>query len=222
VLKRWIHIGITMIATAAVTTGCAAPEYTYVENSDQKTYFKVPHEWHQAATGDLDDILSGTNPDSANAAARQRMWWSVAYDADADPTAAHLLTSRVTEQPIVYARVARLTESQRNAISLDTLRDMFLPVTADAREAAAPTTQLTGFELVTDQLLTPDDGLHGVRVVFDYELADGVLHTFDQTALVNNTGDTLYLLIIRCSTSCYRERSGELDTIATSFTVRSK
>jgi hypothetical protein len=222
VLKRRIHIGVAVIAAAAVIPGCAAPEYTYVKNSEQKTYFKVPHEWHQAATGDLDDILSGTNPDSANAAARQRMWWSVAYDADAAPTAAHLLTGQVTEAPIVYARVAQLTENQRDAISLDTLRDMFLPVTADAREAAGQATRLTGFELISDDVLTPADGLHGVRVVFDYELADGVLHTFDQTALVNNTGDKLYLLIIRCSTSCYRERSGELDAIATSFTVRSK
>ncbi|GIE85278.1 hypothetical protein [Actinoplanes regularis] len=220
-LKQLIHTGAAVIAVAAVATGCAAPEYTYVKNSDLKTYFKVPHDWHATGTGDLDDTLSGTNPDSANSAARQRMWWSVAYDADAAPTAAHLLTGQVTDQPIVYARVADLTESQQNVISLDTLRDLFLPVTADARESAAQSTQLTGFELLRDEVLTPADGLHGVRIVFDYELADGVLHTFDQTALVNNTGDRLYLLIIRCSTSCYRDRSDELDTIAASFTVRS-
>jgi hypothetical protein len=58
-------------------------------------------------------------------------------------------------------------------------------------------------------------------VIYDYELANGVLHTFDQTALVNNDGSKIYLLIIRCSTSCYRERSSELDAIAKSFTVRS-
>jgi hypothetical protein len=101
------------------------------------------------------------------------------------------------------------------------LRNAFLPVTAEAREAAASTLQLTGFELVHDEVLTPSGGLHGVRVVYDYELANGVLHTFDQTALVNNDGSKFYLLIIRCSTSCYRARSSELDTIAKSFTVRS-
>jgi hypothetical protein len=222
VLNRAIHIGAAVTVAAVVTTGCATPEYTYVKNSDQKTYFKVPHDWHETSTGDLDDILSGANPDSANASARAQMWWSVAYDADQDPSAAHLLTGLVTDQPIVYARVAELTKGQQNEVSLDGLRDMFLPVSADAREAAAASTQLTGFELVSDQVLAPADGLHGVRVVYDYELADGVLHTFDQTALVNNATDKVYLLIIRCSTSCYRERSGELDTIATSFTVRSK
>jgi hypothetical protein len=101
------------------------------------------------------------------------------------------------------------------------LRNAFLPVTDDAREGAAATLPLTGFELVQDEVLTPSSGLHGVRVIYDYELANEVLHTFDQTALVNNDGSKIYLLIIRCSTSCYRERSSELDTIAKSFTVRS-
>jgi hypothetical protein len=141
-------------------------------------------------------------------------------DASADPTSDHLLTNDVTNEPIVYARVAQLTEAQQNAISLDMLRNAFLPVTEDARQAAT-TLQLTGFELVHDQVLTPSSGLHGVRVVYDYELANGVLHTFDQTALVNNDASKIYMLIIRCSTSCYRERSSELDTIAKSFTVRS-
>ena len=85
----------------------------------------------------------------------------------------------------------------------------------------AATLPLTGFELVQDQVLTPSSGLHGVRVVYDYELGNDVLHTFDQTALVNNDGSKIYLLIIRCSASCYRERSSELDAIAKSFTVRS-
>jgi hypothetical protein len=100
------------------------------------------------------------------------------------------------------------------------LRNVFLPVTDDAREAAATSVPLAGFELLRDEVLTPADGLHGVREVYDYELG-GVMHTFDQTALVNNDGSKLYLLIIRCSTRCYRERTGELDTVAQSFTVRS-
>jgi hypothetical protein len=222
-LRRAIHVGAAAIAVAAIIAvngGCGAPEFTYVKNSGQKTYFKVPHSWHAIGTGSLDDVLSGTNPDSATTKLRQQMWWSVAYDASAYPTPDHLLTNAVTNEPIVYARVARLTEAQQNAVSLNMLRNAFLPVTEDARQAAT-NLPLTGFELVRDEVLTPSSGLHGVRVVYDYELGNDVLHTFDQTALVNNDGSKIYMLIIRCSTSCYRERSSELDTIATSFTVRS-
>jgi hypothetical protein len=223
-LKRAIQVGAAAVAVAATiagTSGCGTPEFTYVKNSGQKTYFKVPHDWHAIGTGSLDNVLSGTNPDSATTKLRQQLWWSVAYDASADPTPDHLLTDDVTNEPIVYARVAQLTEAQQNAVSLDMLRNTFLPVTEDARQAAAATLPLTGFELVQDQVLTPSSGLHGVRVIYDYELGNDVLHTFDQTALVNNDGSKIYLLIIRCSASCYRERSRELDTIAKSFTVRS-
>ena len=219
---RAIQVAAGLVVVALVAAACGAPEFTYVKNSDQKTYFKVPHDWQEIGTDSLDDSFSGTNPDSATAAMRQKLWWSVAYDASAAPSADHLVTNSVTAQPIVYARVAQLTETQQNAISLDTLRNAFLPVTDDAREAAAAAIELTDFELVHDEVLTPSSGLHGVRVVYDYALPGGVLHTFDQTALVNNDSSKLYLLIIRCSTSCYRERSGELDTIAKSFTVRSK
>lgn len=222
-VKRAVRAGAAAIAVAVVVVagGCAAPEFTYVKNSGQKTYFKVPHEWHAIGTRSLDDVLSGSNPDSATTQLRQQLWWSVAYDASADPSPDHLLTDEVTNEPIVYVRVAQLTEAQQNAVSLDMLRDSFLPVTDGAREAAAATLPLTGFELVHDEVLTPSNGLHGVRVIYDYELARDVLHTFDQTALVNNDGSKVYLLIIRCTTTCYRERSSELDTIAKSFTVRS-
>jgi hypothetical protein len=212
---------LLVVGAILLVASCGAPEFTYVKNSGQKTYFKVPHDWHETGTNSLDDMLSGTNHDSAGAAARQQSWWSVAYDADSRPDAEHLLTSAVTDVPIVYARVAQLSESQQNIVSLDMLRNVFLPVTDDAREAAAGSIDLTGFELVHDEVLTPASGLHGVRVIYDYELANGVLHTFDETALVNNDGSKLYLMLIRCSTACYRERAAELDTIATSFTVRS-
>lgn len=224
-IKRAIHVVTAAIALAVVvgTGGCAPPAFTYVKNSGQKTYFKVPYEWHETKTSSLDDMLTGTNPDSASSQARQQAWWSVAYDAASYPAASHLISQSTTEQPIVYARISPLSQAQANQVSLDMLRNAFLPVTDDARQAADQNggTGLTGFELVNDQVLTPSSGLRGVRVVFDYQLGSGVMHTFDQTALVNNDGSKLYLLIIRCSASCYRARSSEMDTIAKSFTVRS-
>jgi hypothetical protein len=219
--RRAIHVGAAVLTAATLVAGCAAPEFTYVKNSGEKTYFKVPHEWHQTGTDGLDDALAGTTPESASSEVRQQLWWSVAYDAAADPDSDHLLTKGVTMQPIVYARVAQLTKSQRDSVSLDMLRNSFLPVTEDVREASANTIGLQGFELLQDDVLTPASGLHGVRVVYDYELTGGIVHTFDLTALVNNDSSKVYMLLIRCAATCYRDRAGELGEIAKSFTVRS-
>jgi hypothetical protein len=222
VLRRAMRLGAAAATAGVLLLGaCAAPEFNYVKNSRQMTYFKVPHDWHSADTKMLDDVLSGTNPDSVAAQQREQSWWSVLYDASPHPTAEHLVTGEETDEPVVYARVSPLTPEAQNEISLDSLRDLFLPVTDTARQQAAETSTLSGFQLLRDQVLTPSSGLHGVRVTYEYEMDNSVLHTFDQIALVNSDSSKLYELIIRCTSRCYSDRSSELNDIATSFTVRS-
>jgi hypothetical protein len=223
---RAIRAAAAVLAVAAVVaaaTACGEPEFTYVKNSGEQTYFKVPHEWHHLSEGDLDDVVIAAPADSATADLQRDRSWNTAYDAADEPSAAHLLSAQTTDEPIVYAQVLRLDETTQGEISLDWLRNVFLPVTRAAREAASQGGATLGFfELVHDEVLTPSKNLHGVRVVYNYELPGGVLHTFDLTALVNNAADHVYTLLIRCSSSCYKDRAGELDTVATSFTVRNR
>jgi hypothetical protein len=152
---------------------------------------------------------------------RKQLWWSKGYDADTAPAPEHLLTLGPTESPIVYVRVSKTTATQQAALSFDELRNEFLPVTTAARTAST-STPLTNFELLHDEVLTPSSSLHGVREIYGYQFPNGVMNTFDLTALVNNDSSKLYVLLIRCSTSCYRARASELGTIAKSFTVRSQ
>jgi hypothetical protein len=225
-LSRAIRAGVAALAVVTTLAGavaCGAPEFTYVKNSGEKTYFKVPHAWHKISEQDLDDLLIDEPAGSAVADLRRALSWSTAYDASAEPSATHLLSGQTTDDPIVYARILRLTATQRDAISLDALRNAFgLPVTDDARLATAEQGGLTGFEALRDDVLTPSANIHGVRVVYNYLLPGGVLHTFDQTAYVNNAGDRLYLMVLRCSATCYKDRVDEFDKIATSFTVRNR
>jgi hypothetical protein len=229
-LSRAIRAAAAVVAVLTALCGaaaCGAPEFTYVKNSADKTYFKVPHEWHEISEDDLDDLLIGAPTESQQAKQLREVSWSIAYDAAADPSALHLTAGETTDDPIVYARVRRLTVAERDAMSLDALRDSFgLPVTEPARrryaEVAGAASPLRGFELLHDEVLTPSDNVHGVRVVFNYLLPGGVLHTFDLTAYLNNSGDRLFQLVLRCSARCYQDRTDELDTIVTSFTVRNQ
>ena len=221
IIRRILAAAVT--ALVAVGAGaCGAPGYTYVKNSGEKTYFRVPTSWRQVDQAGLDFMTREENPDSATAQLRKRITWTVAYDADDTPTAAHLFSITTTDDPIAYAKVQHLAPDQSNVVSFDGLRNLFLPVTVTARSAAQEAgTLLPGFELLADDLVTPSAGVRGVRVVYNYELPNGVLHTFDQTALVNNDASVYYLLVIRCSSRCYRDRQAEIDAVATSFTVRS-
>jgi hypothetical protein len=232
-----------VIAAVCVMTvtlaGCGQPEFTYVKNSDQHVYFKVPFSWHEIDEGQVHRfMLQGTDPDSATGQAMQQMRpWTVAYD-EADPPALdHFYFSGA--KPFVYARVEYLTETGRDQVNLDNLRDMVFPVSdsgraeiekqlADAEQQGHPLfNPLQDYERVDDVVLAPGHGLRGVRVIYNFRYVQQDppfstdIYTFDQTAFLSEDSTRIYLLVITCSATCYRERHAELDAIATSFTVRS-
>ena len=64
-------VGGCALLLGVMVTGCAAPQYTYVANSDANTYFKVPHSWHAIGPGALAAVLKaeaggGEQPDTAH------------------------------------------------------------------------------------------------------------------------------------------------------------
>lgn len=212
---------LSMIPLALSLTACGDPSYHYVKNSDDKTYFKVPADWHKVDEKALNNALNSTDPDSATAAVIEKITWSVAYDADSKPSANHLL-GLGSDQPFVYVTVRKLSPDEQGAVSLNHLRDLFLPVTEGGRQNAEQTgSGLQGFELLRDEVLAPGNGVRGVRTTYNYSAALGGLQTFDLTAYTSDDGH-LYWMVVRCSAKCFKERSGELNAIATSFTVRTK
>lgn len=198
----------------AFLSSCAAPQYTYVADSSQNTYFKVPSGWHQISAQALSQALESIGESGSGA-------WSSAYDADSAPNASHFLTTEAN-QPFVFAEVGQLNSTASDALSYNELQDSFLPVTSSARSNAAKAGfPLTGFKLVSEQTVTPGQGVHGVEEVYDYTYPDGVAETFNQVALTNAVQTIVYLLIVHCSTSCYSQNQTNIDDVASSFTVRS-
>jgi hypothetical protein len=205
---------LSMMALAVVLGGCAAPRYTFVADSSAHTYFKVPTGWVKISNSAL-----ATATGSAKQKSRA---WAVGYDASPDPSAAHVL-SAVSAQPFAYATVGNIGSAATNLLSYNTLRDFFLPVTAAARQTAKKggTFPLTAFHLLDNSMLTPADGVHGVRVVFDYTYPGGHVVTFDQVALANADDTEVYVLLVHCLATCYRQDRGAINKVMTSFTVRS-
>ena len=111
-------------AVIVTTAACGAPQYTYVKNSSDRTYFKVPSSWRAIDEKALEQISSG-----GSTASEKSDTWAVAYDAADVPSPAHLV-DKDTSEPIVYASVQQVPEAARGQVSLDTLRDLLLPVTA--------------------------------------------------------------------------------------------
>jgi hypothetical protein len=200
----------------AVTTaaGCAAPQFTYVSDAGANTYFKVPFGWHKISDVSLAAQFKTPGGQAAGT-------WDVAFDAASTPAAVHLASPNAT-QPFAFAFVTPLNPTASNALSYNGLRDVLLPVTPAARaQAAQRSFPLTHFKLLRDTVLNPGQGVHGVWDTFDYTYPGGITDTFDQVALTNAGRTQLYVLMVHCVTACYSQNHDQLDTIMSSFTVRS-
>ncbi|MEU6998607.1 hypothetical protein [Nonomuraea sp. NPDC046570] len=216
---RLAAISMAAIVTAGVA-GCGEAEFTYVRDRDGTTYFKVPASFAKIDSSRIDSLLSGDHPDSAIAALRRQRVWSTAFDQAAQPDVNHLISSG---DPFVYSTVHQLTPVQRDSVSLDAMRDFILPVTKQRRDAyvmqvaqAGQRPLLGGFVMVSDQPIQLGDGARGVRIRFEYQVGRDV-QTFDQTAYLNKTGETVSVLLIRCPSACFAKRGAEFDRIAESF-----
>jgi hypothetical protein len=202
-------VGGCALLLGVTVAGCGAPQYTYVANSGANTYFKVPYGWHQISASALKKITGSSSG-----------VWTVAYQAGSRPSANDIL-SFDTSQPFVFAEIGTLSSTGMNELSYDSLRDFFLPVTSTARSTASSEGfPYTGFSQIRDQVLTPGQGVHGVRETFEYT-DKGVTDTFDEIALTNPDQTKVYFLVLHCTSSCYSSDKTEINDVMSSFTIRS-
>jgi hypothetical protein len=193
-------------------SGCVAPQYTYVANSAASTYFKVPEGWHAIGQSALNKEMQADLGSSGQG-------WTVAYEGGSKPTANDFLSFGASH-PFVWAQIGTLTSTASQALSYDSLRDFFLPVSSTARQAVPQGYPLTNFTQIRDQVLTPGQGVHGVRETFTYTLS-GATDTFDEIALTNADQTEVYTLVLHCTTSCYDSDQAQINQVMSSFTVRS-
>jgi hypothetical protein len=209
---------LALVASALVVAGCGAPEYTYVTNSEDHTYLRIPSTWQA-----LDDksLLEGMGVDSTDDP-DQIGFWLEGFDADPTaPSVAHLFGQH-SPAPAVFVGVQDVPPTVRGKISLDLMRDLWRPVSASARELAeqAQMSPFTGFQMVEDEVLTPGDGLRGVHSVYRYRVLDGPPQVFDQIVYTNDDASKIYMFYLRCSAECYEQRQQEINGVVSSFTVR--
>jgi hypothetical protein len=199
---------LTMIGLSA----CGAPAYTYVADGSAGTYYKVPSQWHQISQKNLDAALTAVGLSGTGI-------WSSAFDATSSPSADNFLAPDLS-QPFLFAEVAGLSSTGSNEVSYNMLRDFLFPVTSTAR-AADTTNSLTNFKLIRDQVLTPAQGVHGVRETFEYTFPGGQVNTFDEDSLTNADQTEVYYLLVHCTDACYTQNQSYINTVMTSFTIGS-
>jgi hypothetical protein len=210
---------VVVAVLGLVLVGCGAPSYTYVTNSADHAYMKVPNTWRQI---DPKDIKSQVGVEPAKDSSKGL--WLEAYDANASPSVSHVFDSPVgPAAPAILVVVQAIPVQSRGQFGLDSLRDFFHPVSASARQqfmAMGKQNPYSGFTSVSDEVLTPGDGIRGVHSVYSYRINGGDAQVFDLTGYLNDDASKLSVAVARCSLDCFEQRDQEIDSVVSSFTVR--
>jgi hypothetical protein len=141
--------------------------------------------------------------------------WQEAYSPDKKIGPLEVFSIRATSQPLVFARVRWLFPDEVNSMSYNTLRDIVEPIT---EWVTNPTSDTPIYSIIDDYEVVQKGG-RGVRTIFSF-VHNGISQTIDQTSLMSNNGQKIYILVMRCTSKCYQKNSKALSKISKSFTVR--
>jgi hypothetical protein len=74
------------------------------------------------------------------------------------------------------------------------------------------------FKILRDREVV-EEGARGLQTIYRFTF-EGVTQTFNQVSLLSNDRLTLYLLVVRCESTCYKENKKEIEEIVSSYTVQ--
>ena len=205
-----------VILAVGILSGCSSASQTYASDKSDGVYFTVPQGWFALSQRDLSareslSTVSGAADRLAN------VHWQEAFAPKA-VTAAEIFSLKSNDQPTVYVRVRALLPDEANSFSLNSLRDIFVPLTTWLNSTSTSVNALN-LNLIDDSdAIQP--AARGIHDTFSFTGTDGISQTFNQTSLLSPDHAMLYVLLIRAKTDYYTAHAKALEKIASSFTVR--
>ena len=205
----------TALATTGLVSACAAPDYRYANEAPgsapaSTVYFKVPESWSPFTPAQITAAQQGWASDATAKPLLDATVWQEAYDASASPSLTHVLGSATPSSPVVYASLRSLYQAEVDSVTVDSLKDVVLPVSTLGSQVDVRTSQPV-----------QQGNSQGVHLVVSFKAAGtGSEETLDETAYLSPEHNALYLLVVRCSTACYDQHRADIDTVTSSFTIK--
>lgn len=203
-----------VLSSLLVLTGCGAQSQIYAASKSEGVFFTVPKKWYGISNAALNKF-EAKNAQGLAVERQSLVKWQVAYSIEAKVKPSQIFEIDAPSKPVALARVRNLSADEKNAVSLNILRDAIVPL---SQWVSRPTADTPLFEIYDDYEVV-EKGARGVRTIFTFTYK-GVAQTIDQTAMISPDNSKVYLFIIRCTNSCYKKNEKLMTEISNSFTVR--
>lgn len=202
VFARLLPAGVSAVV-ASLVAACA-PTSTYLTNSSQGTYLKIPHSWRAYSQASLkhDGILTNTLP------------YLVAFDSAPMPDPKHLL--HPTTYPWGLAEVEDISSSDQLTFSFDSLLNTVIPVDQISSTSGGSVTPLS-----PPRVITRGD-LRGVEADLQVKLTGLGPLAYEQVSLVNSVTTKAWVLFVGCSPQCFAKNHSAVNRVVNSWIVRDK
>ncbi len=212
-MRRFTHV-TSFFCLLVLLASCGAPTQKYGASKSEGVYFAVPVSWHAISTNSLN--LQESKSKVVGAAEKLALVkWQYAFTFDKRYSAKDIFSFAVTKTPVAFARVRSLFPDEVNAISYNSLRNVVVPLTDWVNYPDKTTPEFN----ILDDYEVVEKGARGVRTIYSFT-QNGKSQTVDQTAMVSEDRQTIYVFVVRCANSCYDKRKSLITKIADSFTVR--
>lgn len=204
---------LPLVVGALLLSSCT-PSKQYAGSKNDGAFFSVPNGWTKVSNSELNkEEAKSTNQDDLDRLSM--VTYQEGFTSAAKITPREVFLLNPTDHPVVFARIRDLFPEERNAISLNSLRNIILPITSFLDGSKEND---RNFQLLDDQEIAEKGG-KGVNLVFSFDY-DGINETINQSAIYSNDQNKIYLFIVRCSSECYNKNQKQIDEIVRSFTVR--
>jgi hypothetical protein len=211
-----VALGVVACLAAVGLTGCAKPDYHYASEAPGTApggtvWFKVPYAWTELPSAQIAAAQKDWASSSTDVASLlQATAWQAAYDASPTPSLVHVLGRAAPDRPAVFASLRTLYTEEQSSASPSSLRDLLVPVTSAG----------TSVKVMTDQAVSQGRA-HGWHLVVSYSAGTGQPEeTVDETAYLSDGDDAVYLLVVRCTSTCYAENRAQIASVTSSYTIQ--
>ena len=198
---------IGAVAALLLLAGCNAPTHQYIASKSYGMYFALPKSWNRIPDVQLTTAERGWS-DDAGSVFHQTVLWQGAW-AESTRNANDVLAATPPTVPIVFSFVRDLIPVEAQSIGPDAasaLRDLVIPA-SDLPVGAVTTKTLR------------DAGFVGIEQRAHYAV-HGTQQTVVVVSMLAPGKNRVYVLSVRCTTTCFAAQRSAIDAIIASLTFK--